>query len=55
MGARSAEESQPGGGRTWAVAAGLLTTLLALFMAPMSLREACTSINRRDFVLDELE
>ena len=41
-------------GRTGAMAAGLLTAVLALFMAPMSLREFCTSVNLRDFVPDEL-
>jgi hypothetical protein len=54
MNAGSAEESQSRGGRTGAMAAGMLMALLALFMAPMSLRETCTSINRRHFVLDEL-
>jgi hypothetical protein len=49
------EESKPSGGRTAAMAAGLISALLALFMAPMSLREFCTSVNRRDFVMDELE
>jgi len=36
------------------MAAGLIMAVLALSMAPMSLRELCTSVNRRDFVPDEL-
>jgi hypothetical protein len=42
-------------GRRTAMAAGLVMAVVALFMAPMSLREFCTSVNRRDFVLDELQ
>ena len=34
---------------------GLITAVVALFMVPMSLREACTSVNRRDYILDELQ
>jgi hypothetical protein len=37
------------------MAAGLIMAVLTLFMAPMSLREFCTSVNRRDFVPDELQ
>jgi hypothetical protein len=37
------------------MAAGLILAVLTLFMAPMSLREFCTSVNRRDFVMDELQ
>jgi len=37
------------------MAAGLLTAVLTLFMAPMSLRELCTSVNRSDFIPDELQ
>jgi hypothetical protein len=52
---KAVEKSKPSGSRTAAMAAGLLSALLALFMAPMSLRETCTYVNRRDFVVDELE
>ena len=37
------------------MAAGLIAAVLTLFMAPMSLRELCTSVNHRDFVPDELQ
>ena len=36
------------------MAAGLLLAVVALFMAPMSLRELCVHFNRSDFVSDEL-
>jgi hypothetical protein len=36
------------------MAAGLLLAVMALFMAPMSLREVCTAVNRVDFVRDEI-
>ena len=52
---KAVTESKSGNGRTAAMAAGLISAILALFMAPMSLREACTSVNRRDFVVDELQ
>lgn len=37
------------------MAAGLILAILALFMAPMSLRELCVYVNRSDFVPDELQ
>jgi hypothetical protein len=36
------------------MAAGLILAVMALFMAPMSVRELCTYFNRGDFVRDEL-
>lgn len=42
-------------GRTGPMAAGLLLAVVTLFMAPMSIREVCTSFNGSDFVKDELE
>jgi hypothetical protein len=37
------------------MAAGLIMAVMALFMAPMSVRELCTYLNRSDFVRDELQ
>lgn len=37
------------------MAAGLILTVVALFMLPMSVKETSTAINRDDFVQDELE
>lgn len=37
------------------MAAGLILAVMALFMAPMSVRELCTWLNRADYVRDELQ
>ena len=55
MNAGSGQESGSSGGRTGAMATGLIMGVVALFMAPMSLRETCTLVNRADFIVDELQ
>jgi hypothetical protein len=37
------------------MATGLIMAILVLFMAPMSVREVCTSLNQNAFVRDELQ
>jgi hypothetical protein len=37
------------------MAAGLILAVMALFMAPMPVRELCTYLNRGDYVRDELQ
>ncbi len=54
-GRRAAVASKSKNGRSGAMAVGLIMAVVALFLAPMSLSEFCTSVNRRDFVRDELQ
>lgn len=55
MDRRRAPPAEPSSqGRTGPMAAGLILAVLALFMAPMSVRELCAYANRGDFVRDEL-
>ena len=55
MDAGSAVVAKSKDGRPGAMATGLIMAVVALFMAPMSLREFCTFVHRRDFVVDELQ
>jgi hypothetical protein len=51
----AATETSGRRGRTGPMAAGLLSAVFALFMAPMSIRELATWLNHDAFVRDELE